>query len=264
MKKLYSVFLFLFLCVGFMSCSEDDNAQLGEIEIEFDNVVGDADLELNTSDEPYINSANQSYKVSTLRYYISNIKLKRSDGTIFTDEVLPDGSKGYYLIDESDGESQHLTLTKVPAGDYTEISFTIGVDADQVTEGAQTGPLDPAEGMFWSWNSGYIFVMLEGLSEDSSDPDKNILYHVGGYKSDPAVPSLVDNVRNKTVPMGSEPAMVRSDRTPEVHLIVDVNKFFASPNQINFTDTPVQHSPADNTKVADNYVNTFVVDHVHN
>lgn len=263
MKNLLATAACLLFLSFMVSCSDDDEPQMGEIEIEFDNVVGSDDLELNTDDEAYTNSAGESYKVTTLRYYISNIVLKRSDGTMFNDVVTPDGSSGYYLVDESDHDSQHITLQNVPTGDYTEITFTIGVDADQVTEGAQTGPLDPAQGMFWSWNAGYIFVMMEGLSDASSDDDSIILYHVGGYKSDAAVPSLADNVRTKTVTLGV-PAMIRSDRAPEVHMIVDVNKFFDAPNQIKFSETPVQHSPAANTKIADNYMNTFVVDHVHN
>jgi hypothetical protein len=106
--------------------------------------------------------------------------------------------------------------------------------------------------------------MMEGLSDDSSDEDNNIVYHVGGYKSDSAAPGLADNIRTKTVSLGTSPAMIRSDRAPEVHMIVDVNKFFDAPNQIKFSVAPVQHSPKDNTKIADNYMNTFVVDHVHN
>ncbi len=266
MKKLYSLFLLALFAATIISCDDDDDegGQTGDIEIKFDNVVGEDDLELNTSDQPYTNAAGESYKVTMLRYYISNIKLKTSDGKTYTDEVTPDGSRGYYLIDESEVGSHRVTLEKVPAGDYSEITFTIGVDANQVTEGAQLGALDPAKGMFWDWNSGYIFMMFEGESEDSSDPYKAILYHVGGYKSDAAVPGLANNIRTKTLSTGHEPAMVRSNKTPKVHVIIDVNKFFDSPNEISFAETPVQYSPADNTKVADNYVNAFVVDHVHN
>ncbi len=260
MKNIFALFLYTFLLIAILSCSQDDEgATFGKVEIEFDNVVGTADLQLDTDNEPYTNSTGEPYKVSALRYYISRIKLKRSDGTVYEDEVSADGSKGYYLIDESEAASQVVELENVPVGDYTEMTFTIGVDANQVAEGAQTGVLDVTKGMFWDWNSGYIFVMLEGISSVSSDKDKYILYHVGGYKSDPA-----NNLRTKTVAMGSETAQVSSTATPEIHMIVDVNKFFQSPNEISFVETPVQHLPAANAKVADNYMSTFIVDHVHN
>jgi hypothetical protein len=244
----------------FFSCGDDDPEKdaTGNLSIEFDNVVGEDDLTLNTAGEPYSNAAGESYKVTALKYYISNIRLRRSDDFVYEDEVAVDGSKGYYLIDESIAASQHLTLENIPAGDYVEITFTIGVDANRLTEGAQTGSLDPVKGMFWSWNTGYIFVKIEGTSAASSDPDHFILYHVGGY----AAPD--NNIKTKSVLIGNEPAMIRNDKTPELHMIVDVNKFFETPTAISFADTPVQHSPAANKVIADNYVNTFIVDHVHN
>ncbi|HEX5169993.1 MAG TPA: MbnP family protein [Cyclobacteriaceae bacterium] len=260
-----SAFIFCLLpAIGLISCSDENKSEYGEIEIEFDNVVGDDDLALNTSSEVYTNSAGESYKVTTLRYYISNIVLKKNDGSSFSDTVSPDGSKGFYLIDESDNGSQHIHLENVPVGDYSEISFTIGVDATTLNQSSQTGPLNPADGMFWNWNSGYIFVMIEGISTNSSDPSKEILYHVGGYKTDTSDPSLANNLKSKTLSLGTEPALVRGDMTPEIHMIVDVDKFFASPHQIRFSENPVQDVPAENAKIADNYVNTFIVDHIHN
>jgi hypothetical protein len=242
------------------SCSDDspEKDATGSLSIEFDNVVGEDDLALNTAGEPYTNAAGESYKVTALKYYISNIRLRRNDDFVYEDEVAVDGSKGYYLIDESIAASRHLTIENVPPGDYVEMTFTIGVDANRLTEGAQTGSLDPVKGMFWSWNTGYIFVKMEGVSAASSDPDHVILYHVGGY-ADPD-----NNIKTKSVLMGDEPAMIRGDKTPEMHMIVDINKFFEAPNAISFADTPVQHSPAANKVIADNYTNTFIVDHVHN
>jgi hypothetical protein len=256
--KFFIFTISLCACLSLISCGDDSETTTGKMEIEFDNVAGEQDLVLNTTDEPYTNAAGESYRVTTLRYYISNIKLKRSDGTVYEDPLASDGSTGYYLIDESDAASQTISLQNIPEGDYTEVTFTIGVDAAKVAEGAQTGPLDPGAGMFWSWDSGYIFVKLEGTSSYSSDPDHYILYHVGGYK-DPN-----NNIKIKTCGMGSEPARVRGDHTPKVHIIADIQAFFAAPNEISFAGSPVRHSPASNKVVAENYMSTFEVDHVHN
>ncbi len=263
MKKLFALLCYSYIIFFAFSCTDDENQHVGKLEIEFDNVVGSSDLVLNTTDQPYTNAAGETYNISTLRYYISNIEVKRSDGTIYKDEVSTDGSKGYYLIDESDAASQRIELENVPVGDYTDITFTIGVDAAKVTEGAQTGALDVANGMFWTWNSGYIFLKIEGESSAVTEMGNMIMYHVGGYKAD-AASSQVNNIKIKTTTLGSEPAMVRANETPEIHMIVDINKFFDSPNQIVFSETPMQMSPAGNVVIAENYINTFVVDHVHN
>lgn len=182
MKNICS-FLFAIVLLSVTACSDDEtNPTVGTLAIEFDNIVGTANTELNTSGTPYTNSNSEAYKVTWLTYYVSNIKLKREDGTIYTDEVKSDGSAGYYLIDETDEESQLVVLKNLPKGNYTEVTFTIGVDASQVDEGAQTGPLDPAKGLFWSWNSGYIFMAIEGVSPVSTETDDVFQYHVGVTK----------------------------------------------------------------------------------
>ena len=194
MKKIYSLIVtVIFLCT--VSCTDDDaDPGSGPITFEFDNVVGSTNLQLNTENAPYTNAKGEAYSLTRLVYYVSSIKLKKADGTVYADPVSPDGSKGYYLIDENDGDSQVVTLENVPAGDYTGITFTVGVDADQVNQGAQTGALDPANGFFCSWNSGYIFLAIEGVSPASTEPDNIFEYHVGGYREDAAA-NQVNNVR---------------------------------------------------------------------
>ena len=62
-----------------------------------------------------------------------------------------------------------LELADIPNGEYTKVNYTIGVDAARNTEGAQDGALDLVNGMFWSWNTGYIFMKMEGLGELRDD-----------------------------------------------------------------------------------------------
>ncbi|WP_316930094.1 MbnP family protein, partial [Hymenobacter sp. IS2118] len=47
--------------------------------------------------------------------------------------------------------SQLLALKDIPVGDYQSVSFTVGVDSARNVAGAQTGALDPNNGMFWTW-----------------------------------------------------------------------------------------------------------------
>lgn len=265
MKKIYSLIFFATVLLSTVSCSDDDNnnAESGPITFEFDNIVGTADLQLNTADNPYTNSKGEVYKLTTVRYYISNIKLKKSDGTTYTDPVKPDGSEGYYLVDESDAESQGVTLENVPAGEYTEITFTVGVDATQVDQGAQTGALDPANNLFWSWNSGYIFVMVEGVSPVSTETDNAFQYHVGGYKED-AASNQVNNIKTITLSFNGDSAPVRAAHEPEVHLLFDVNKFFNGPGEeVTFSASAARHSPKACENLSRNISAAFVVDHVH-
>ena len=263
MKKIFSFLALAIISILFLSCSDDDASGNGPLTLHFDNVVGTADLQLNTSNTPYTNSKSEAYKITWLTYYVSNIKLKKSDGTIYTDLVKSDGSAGYYLIDETDEASQDVTLENIPAGDYTGLTFSIGVDATQVDQGAQTGPLDPARGLFWSWNSGYIFMAIEGVSPASTQPDNVFQYHVGGYKED-AGSNQVNNIKTITLSFNGDSAPVRAQHEPEVHLLFDVNKFFSGTGeQVTFAASASRHSPKACQNLSGNITEAFVIDHVH-
>lgn len=250
----------LFIHVG---CSDDESPakNTGSVVFEFDARVGTQNLQLGSG--TYKNSLNQDFSVDVLRYYISNIKLKKAEGTIYEDPMSEDGSKGYYLIDDSDPVSTFIELKNVPAGSYTEAEFTIGIDATRISEGAQTGALDPAHGLFWSWNSGYIFMQFEGTSPVSTEDDDAIMYHVGGYKTDPANAMLVNNIKVKSITFGGDEAKVSPKTEPEIHIIIDVLKFFEGDKTIDFSTAGQCHMPSCGSGIAANYVNTFVFDHLH-
>ncbi len=74
--------------------SEYDSSKKAELSIEFDNVAGAADLELITGN--YTNQSGETFKVSKLKYYVSNFKLTNVNGTEYT---VPQDSC-YFLIDE--------------------------------------------------------------------------------------------------------------------------------------------------------------------
>jgi len=262
MRRLFSAQLLCAVVLFAVSCSDDNGPDgPGTLTLHFDNVVGDADLKLNTANTPYTNSKGEVYKMTSLTYYVSNVKVKKADGTIYNDEVKSDGSAGYYLIDEADVESQDVILKNVPQGDYTEVTFTIGVDASQVDQGAQTGALDPAKGFFWSWNSGYIFMALEGVAPVSTQTDHVFQYHVGGYKDDA---NSVNNIKTITLSFNGDSAPVKEGHEPEVHLLYDVNKFWDGPGaSVSFAVNSSRHSPKACADVAGNIAGAFTVDHIH-
>lgn len=261
MKKIF--FPILISALAFTSCKKDEvttTATKGPITIHFDNIAGSADLALNTG--TYTNSIGQSFTVSKFDYYISNIQLKKADGTIYT---VPQDSS-YFLVKESDESTQEIDLNNVPAGDYTGITFTVGVDSARCTAdiSKRTGVLDPAaggSGMYWTWNSGYIFLKLEGSSPASTMGD--ITYHIGGFGG--MTSATINNI--KTIQLAfpsSSSAQVKEGRHPEAHLLVDVKKVIDGTTAINFATSPMIMFNAASVDVANNYKNMFTVDHVHN
>lgn len=251
------------------SCKKNtgpDPNQTGQLKISFDNRAGSSPISLNGPS--YTNAAGESFTVSMLNYYISNIALRNIDGSVYT---LP-ADDSYFLIKESDESTQTLQIS-VPEGDYSEISFLIGVDSLKSTRpvSERTGVLDPtgaAQGMYWTWNSGYIFVKMEGESPqaplDTNSNNNRIRYHIGGFGgySSPAP----NNLRRVTLSFNGTEAEVRNDKpkAPNVHIEADVLKMFSGGAQISFAASPTVMGGPVASSIADNYRSMFRVDHVHN
>lgn len=122
-------------------------------------------------DSSYTNPFGENYQVSRLKYYISNISLSK--------EKRNDWGKEVFLVEN--GVADSISLPAFP-GSYTKLYFTLGVDSALNCSGAQDGALDPLNGMFWTWNSGYIFFKMEGYSTASTADLGRIEHHIGGYR----------------------------------------------------------------------------------
>ena len=187
------------------------------------------------------------------KYYISNIKLTKTDNSVYV------VNNSYHLIDLSDSLLSLVKLSGVPYGNYKAIQFMIGVDSTRNVSGAQTGALDPALGMFWTWSSGYIMAKIEGTSPQSTASANKLEFHIGGFTG-------VNNVLKLATPsFGLDTAKVSNSITPIIHLSSNLAQWFASPNVIDFSIINTITMPGNNAKkVADNYADMFTVEHIHN
>jgi hypothetical protein len=219
----------------------------GHLRVVFENMVGSQVLQLNTG--VYKNEAGDTFSVDVYKYYISNIKLWKADSTFFAEP------ESYHLINEQLSASKAFTIHEVPAGDYKSITFLIGVDYDRNTTGAQTGALDPANAMFWDWNTGYIMAKIEGTSPGLTG---GISFHIGGFEGKNGVIRVV-NLSFPTI------ATVNGNNTPAVHIKSDVLQWFKAPVTVSFdTMNIVATAGPMAAQIADNYTDMFTVDHVEN
>ncbi len=113
--------------------------------------------------------------VETLRFYLSKVVLLK-DGII-----VHRATKQHHLLDAERPETLHLPLQ--PKTDYDELRFTLGVDSLTAASGAFGGDLDPTNGMYWTWRSGYINFKLEGTSPDCPARQHRFQFHVGGFQA---------------------------------------------------------------------------------
>lgn len=249
----------------FASCSDDhttapDATKTGSIILEFDNVVGDDEFTFN---KEYTNAAGEKFTTTILKYYISNISLVTSTGTVYT--VPQDNS--YFLVDESVPTSTKVKLTNIPEGDYKEVRYTIGVDSLRSTMPIEKrlGALDMSgqgKDMYWDWNSGYIFFKMEGSSSAIKEEENNFRFHIGGFGGYSA--QTINNIKTVSLSLGNTPATVRSTIAPQVHILADILKVFSGNKTIELAKNPSYMFSRSSVDIANNYMNMFSFDHVHN
>ncbi|MBB6502377.1 MbnP family protein [Pedobacter cryoconitis] len=271
MKTIYiKSILFISLCAGLSACSKKNDVQpepskKAILSLQFDNIVGDRNLQLNTG--LYTNASGEKFTVQLLQYFISNIKVK----TTADKEYVVDQDNSYFLVKESDGATQFCKV-KVPEGDYKTLTFTLGVDSLRNTMdiSRRTGVLDPTggmdDGMYWGWNSGYIFFKMEGTSEQAPvDPTgvRKFRYHIGGFGGYSA--PTFNNVKTITVDLSAAGiARVREGRESNVHFFVDVMKMFNGKTNISIAANPQVMFSNYSVNVANNFTSMFYHDHTEN
>ena len=263
MKRFF--LLFAAGSVALASCKKDDTPEYNpnikaDLTVEFDNIAGAADLQLNTG--TYTNSSGENFKVTKLKYYVSNFKLTNVDGSVYT---VPQDSC-YFLVDESDA-STHEPLLHVPEGEYKTLSFVLGVDSLRNTMDVshRTGALDPTGAgadMYWTWNSGYIFFKMEGTSA-SSPMGGMFQYHIGGFGgySSPTI----NNIKTITLDLTAKGTpKVKSGKDTNIHLMVDVLKMFTGTTNVSIAAHPMVMFDPYSTNIAGNYANMINHDHTEN
>ncbi|MBL0050894.1 MAG: hypothetical protein IPP29_04880 [Bacteroidetes bacterium] len=245
--KIYRKVISSFFCIAALMAAMSfipnaEKNKKGTLIINFENYVGDNLLQLDSG--KYENELGQEYTISKFRYYLGNIRLKNIAGKEFIIDK-------YFLIDEEDKESKRIMLSDVAPGEYASISFIVGVDSARNCSGIQTGALDPAKGMFWAWNTGYIFLKLEGHAPASKSPGHIFEYHIGGFKEP------VNCIKN--IKLTFDNLHIENNGAAVLKIKADAAQILKSPFTVDFASLSSVvdvHHAAD---IANNYADMFSV-----
>ncbi|GAB3950425.1 hypothetical protein GCM10028805_28440 [Spirosoma harenae] len=266
MKTTATVGLISVILVGLaiFACETNDSispGNMGKMRIAFDNVVGASDLKLNAS--TYQNAVGESFTITKFNYFVSNIRLRKEDGSEF---IVPQDSS-YFLVQEEKPASQTITLSNIPAGNYTGLTFMVGVDSTRSLAdiSLRTGVLDPGlnDGMYWDWNSGYIFMKMEGISSVAPATQNNtFFYHIGGFGGGYNGKKTINNLRAVTLSFAAKSANIQPDKTPSVRIVTDALKVFNGPTKLSIAQNSSVMFDAYSTNIADNYAQMFSYDQI--
>lgn len=251
-RHITALIILLVLSLITFSCkketSADDNtAGNSDVKVQFKAVIDSEDL---TPGKTYKNAFGEDYSVSTFKFYIHGVELSDSR----TISIVKLDKNEHHLVNTIDPTGSFVILHVSPSS-YDGISFVVGVDSLRNTSGAQTGTLDPGQGMFWTWSTGYIMAKLEGNSPAASTPNHVIEYHIGGFKG---AESVLRRVSLKFPP--GLLANVKQGSQSTVTISANVNRWFSNSNSIRISQTPVAMTPGPlATQIADNYAGMFTV-----
>ena len=120
---------------------------------------------------------DNTYAINTLRFCLSDIVLIDTN-----DSVIYTHPKRHVLVDLKYPTSQavHLNDSLFDSKANLRLQFGIGIDSTTNSKGAMAGDLDPVNGMYWTWQSGYINVKIEGTKQQKGKSEE-FQFHLGGF-----------------------------------------------------------------------------------
>jgi hypothetical protein len=114
-----------------------------------------------------------SISIDVFKCYLSNIVISDSNNK---KDLSPSNC---HLLDFSNSDTALLFVS--PFENANSFEFNLGIDSIINTSGALGGQLDPSNGMYWTWQSGYINFKIEGSSPISAARNHEFQFHAGGY-----------------------------------------------------------------------------------
>jgi hypothetical protein len=122
--------------------------------------------------ERYFTENNDSIQVAIFRMYVSGFRLYKDGKEVY---AVKDS---YYLLDIAKPESFCRTAQIPQNLQFDAMRFYFGIDDITNNKGIGDGDLDPANDMYWAWQTGYINMKLEGTYGKNRKPFE---FHLGGF-----------------------------------------------------------------------------------
>ncbi|MDZ4847368.1 MAG: MbnP family protein [Chitinophagales bacterium] len=232
-NKILSALLLVLLSFTYTGCDDPPDEETATFVLDMKAMVNDSAFVLG---QTYQNAQDYKFNIETLRFYLSNLILTGADGSeVEVKDVDFLNFENNHSTSQSKGEQVTGTI---PAGAYTSLRFAIGVDStrnsDDPAQYPSSHPLSIYNGSHWNWNTGYIFLKIEGSIDSTANGSGNFgnsfLYHTG---TNPLYHEI----------QFSDDFTVAPAETFEYKMKLDVNRFFYNDSDTldavndNFTHT---------------------------
>ena len=158
--------------------------------------------------QQYISSNKDTITIESFKFYIAAIRIQYNDNTVYSQKSR------YHLLDLENFNSLQIPICKNTDKIISKITFNIGIDSLTNTSGALNGDLDPINGMYWAWQSGYINFKIEGRSPSCKTRKNEFHFHIGGY--------LLPFITMRKIELNYD------KKANQINIGIDLNNFFSN------------------------------------
>lgn len=203
-----------------LGCKKEEIASTDiDLAIRFTFSVDRQELVLNS--RQYVNEAGNLYEVNEVKFFISDVKLQKSDGSSVIIGDVHYVEYGQNTICSWDIDN------KIPAGDYTGISFTFGLSPAHNISNTHVNP--PECDMAWPavLGGGYHYMQINGKWETADGTVKPFNLHTGRgqeYDSQGQITGYIDNQFEVFIDK-----VMQLNENASLKLNMNVNSWFNTP-----------------------------------
>lgn len=225
MKNNSSRLIFLLIILSVWACEDnvttpenfEDNDTTNRLNFHFDHTVDGEGVEYNQM--IYQNDADNKYSIMTLRYYISDIRLHKYDGSVVKIDTFM-----YRDIDFP--QTRTLTLDSVPNGQYTYISFIFGLDSVK-NQSYALPPTQENNNMEWPipMGGGYHYMKFEGRYQTKDGSIGSFNTHTGRLKTNDG--KLNENFIHVKLPNS---AFEVANDSWNIQILMNLNEWYTNPH----------------------------------
>lgn len=244
MKTLKLATLAIGATIFISACTKPDDvkpvgpAPTGTVEVYVTPMVGSNPFVIN---QEFLTPAGEQLTISDFRFFISQIGLARLSSQEVPAQPFPGDSSqaGIYLVDfrranhHAPGmDHVHNTCAlrfKADTGSYADLRFEVSVPRayNQAEISTNPFPVNANTGMYWTWNSGFKFLVINGRTPLSTTP-----VHLSIGQNSRA---MTYSFRSMTLAASRPRIVVREGQVTKIYLTYDLNTLLTNTDGSNYS-----------------------------
>lgn len=176
MKK-YTLLMLLSIAAIFNSCKKEETDEVvdntGIVEVVFVPMTGSNAMKIG---ETFTTPSGEALTIREMKFFVNNVGLADKESKEVKAVPFEDDScqAGIWLVDFERGNfdagyganQAYSFKFKAEAGEYADLRFSVEVPREynlaDITKNPY--PVNGRHGMYWSWNSGFKFFVINGNS----------------------------------------------------------------------------------------------------